>query len=336
MRLRHLCLALAVFLLTAAAALAQDPTSTEESGPEPDTIPVAAHTAGRYDPTGMSFVSSLQNRAYGGGELEVVRVVAERPGFTRYLVRYPSDGLTIQGFMNVPKSVEPPYRVVIVAHGFVNPDSYPLMPYTTPYADALAEAGFLVVHPNYRNHSGSDQGPNPFRSGYTIDVLNLIAILQTQPDVRPDAVNLFGHSMGGEVTLKALVAQPARIRAAVLYGAMGADAWENWNLINWKWAGGWFLFDGPFSPWRDRDAFALASPSHYLDAVQAAVQIHHGTADDTVPFAWSTNLADALRAQSKEVEFYAYPGAGHGFGTGSAAYHRLLQRTIAFLEQHNP
>ena len=318
MRPCRLCLALLALVLLslsgAGLARAQDPV--------------------REDPTGMSFISSLRARSYGGGEIERVRVLAETPDFTRYLIRYPSDGLSIQGFMNVPKGVEPPYRVVVVAHGYVNPDTYPLLPYTTPYADALARAGFLVVHPGYRGHTGSDDGPNPFRSGYTIDVLNLVALLKQQSDVRPDAVGLFGHSMGGEVTIKALVTRPQDIRAAVLYGAMGADAWENWNLINWKWAGGWFLYDGPFSPWRDRDAFALASPINYLDLVQSAVQIHHGTADDTVPFAWSAGLADALRDQGKEVEFYAYRGASHSFWTGSVAYNLLMQRSIAFFDSH--
>ena len=321
MRPSRLCLALLVLVLLTLSgvglAQAQDPVAPA-----------------RDDPTGMSFISSLRARSYGGGEMERVRVLAETPDFTRYLIRYPSDGLTIQGFMNVPTGVEPPYRVVVVAHGYVNPDAYPLLPYTTPYADALASAGFLVVHPGYRNHTGSDDGPNPFRSGYTIDVLNLVALLKQQPDVRPDAIGLFGHSMGGEVTIKALVVRPQDIHAAVLYGAMGADAWENWNLINWKWAGGWFLFDGPFSPWRDRAAFRLASPSAFLADVAAPIQIHHGTADDTAPYEWATDLHQRLLDAGKPAELYSYRGAGHSFWTGSAAYNALMARSIAFFDAH--
>lgn len=307
-----------------------NPPNAEETSEasEPSLAPV-----GRTDPTGMSFIASLRSRPYGGGAIERVRVVADYPTFTRYLIRYPSDDLTIQGFMNVPKDVEPPYRAVVVAHGFVNPDAYPLTPYSTPYADALARAGFLVVHPNYRNHSGSDRGPNPFRAGYTIDVLNLVALLKASPEVRPDAIGVFGHSMGGEVTTKAVVVSPD-IRAAVLYGAMGADAWENWRLINNTWAGGWFLFEGPFSPWRDREAFALASPINFLDYVQAPIQIHHGTADDTVPLAWSIQLADALKGHGKTVELFKYPGAPHSFWTGSPAYQMLMERTNSFFMSH--
>jgi esterase/lipase len=42
--------------------------------------------------------------------------------------------------------------VVAVLHGYVEPSRYRLLAYTTPYADFLAERGFLVSHPNYRGH----------------------------------------------------------------------------------------------------------------------------------------------------------------------------------------
>ena len=44
-----------------------------------------------------------------------------------------------------------------------------------------------------------------------------------------------------------------------------------------------------------------------------------------------TNLADALKEQGKEVEFYAY-NASHSFGVGSVAYNLLMQRSIAFFD----
>jgi hypothetical protein len=42
----------------------------------------------------------------------------------------------------------------------------------------------------------SDEGPNPFRVGYAVDVLNLIALLPTLPQARADAVGLFGPLHG--------------------------------------------------------------------------------------------------------------------------------------------
>src|ERR1044071_9535319 len=47
----------------------------------------------------------LGRRTYGGGKIEVVRKLAETDTFANYSIRYPSDGLNIYGFMNVPKEI---------------------------------------------------------------------------------------------------------------------------------------------------------------------------------------------------------------------------------------
>ncbi len=47
-------------------------------------------------------IEALTRRKYGGGQLEIVDTLEINESFTRYLITYPSDGLTIYGFMNVP------------------------------------------------------------------------------------------------------------------------------------------------------------------------------------------------------------------------------------------
>ncbi len=76
----------------------------------------------------------------------------------------------------------------------------------------------------------SDPGPNSFRVGYAVDVMNLIALVQDQAGVPgplenadPEAIGLFGHSMGGGISLRVLAAQ-APVQAAVLYGSLNASA----------------------------------------------------------------------------------------------------------------
>jgi hypothetical protein len=129
--------------------------------------------------TGSS-LAELRQRTYGGGELIIVETLQNHPTFTRYLVRYPSDGLTVYGFMNVPRTGEN-WPVALVLHGYVPEATYRVQTYTTRYADALAEAGYLVIHPNYRNFPPSDTGgDNLFRVDYAVDVLNLMAIVRGQ------------------------------------------------------------------------------------------------------------------------------------------------------------
>jgi acetyl esterase/lipase len=54
------------------------------------------------------------------------------------------------------------------------------------------------------------------------------------------------------------------------------------------------------------------SPVHYVSKDVPPFLILHGTADPLVPFAQSTELADALRKDGIEVILQPLPGAGHG------------------------
>ena len=128
--------------------------------------------------SGLS-IEELVARKYGGGEIAFVKDLEGSDHFTRKMVSFPSDDLTIYGFMNIPNG-EGPFPVIVVLHGWVKPHLWHTLCYTTSYADALANAGFFVLHPNYRNHPPSDEGANLFRVGYAVDILNLLAIIREQ------------------------------------------------------------------------------------------------------------------------------------------------------------
>ena len=65
----------------------------------------------------------LRSRLYGGGEIEFVEVLGQNVFFTRYLIRYPSDGLTIYGFADIPND-EGSHPVIIALHGYIDPAVY--------------------------------------------------------------------------------------------------------------------------------------------------------------------------------------------------------------------
>jgi pimeloyl-ACP methyl ester carboxylesterase len=187
-------------------------------------------------------IDSLTARKYGGGNIDIVDVLADNSYFTRYLITYPSEGLTIYGFLNVPKRAEPLFPVVIALHGYIDPDIYTTLDYSTGYADALARTGFLVIHPNLRNYPPSSEGENLFRIGMAIDVLNLIAIIKQHAGVpgilegaNPDAIGIWGHSMGGGISLR-VITVTNDIKSAVLYGAMSGDERRNFEAI-FRWSG---------------------------------------------------------------------------------------------------
>lgn len=304
-------------------------TPTQISSTTPTPISSITPTP---DPYVSITIDGLRERDYGTGELVIIEKLAENSYFTRYLISYPSDSLSIYGFMNIPQG-KGPFPVVIALHGYIDPPVYRTLDYTTGYADALARAGYLIIHPNLRNYPPSDNGSDLFRVGMAIDVLNLIALVQSHGGTEgaleaadPQRIGLWGHSMGGGVSTRVITINPD-VRAVVLYGAMSGDERKNFEAI-FRWSQG---ERGSDELSFTEDEMLRISPIYYLDRIQSAVSIHHGRSDDLVPLSWSNDLCDQLRNLEKEVECYIYDGQPHTFiGDGND---RFIQRTLEFYDR---
>ncbi len=293
-------------------------------------------------------IDSLTARSYGGGELEILDILDEFEApegeedddegvaFTRYLFSYPSDGLDIYGYINTPDEGYK-FPVAILLHGYIPPEEYDIVDYTERYATSLVEAGYFVIHPNFRNYPPSDSGPDPFRIGYAIDILNLIAIIREQSQdplgylrrADADNIHLWGHSMGGGVALRVLTVNTAEyIRAAVLYGSMSGN--EQWNYEKIQgWSGG---VRGDFELAASEEMMAAISPIYHLDRITAPISIHHSDGDTTVPVAWSEDLCGRLQTLNHPVECFIYNNLPHTFnGPGDSLF---MERVITFFRQN--
>ena len=292
------------------------------SGPpvETATFPISsisptATTLATLAPYEQYTIDGLRKRTYGGGNVQVLEVMEEKDSFTRYLIRYPSDGLIIYGFANVPKG-EGPFPIIIVIHGYVNLADYQTLDYTTDAADRITEAGYIVVHPNLRNYPPSDHGDNLFRVGTAVDVLNLIALVKSEDlpaelsaTASVDQIGLWGHSLGGNTILRVL-AVSSDVKAAVLYASLSGDEFRNsaalTNII-------------PGDPQLQAElvtAPALLqriSPSSYYEDITSPIQLYHGTSDATVPFSWALETCRLLKEAAVTVNCIYYTDEDHTF-----------------------
>jgi dipeptidyl aminopeptidase/acylaminoacyl peptidase len=237
--------------------------------------------------------------------------------------------------MNVPTG-KGPFPVLVLNHGYIDPDIYVAGQGFAREQDYLARRGFVVLHIDYRNHAGSDNDPDAdykLRLGYAVDAINAVKAVKSSKlsFLDKDRVGMMGRSMGGNVTMNALVAQPDLVDAAVLYATTSSLAAENWRQFN---------RDGDDQgtnrriartyglPEDNPDFWLAASPRPYLGRITSPVLLHHGTRDDTCPPRWAKSVTRALKTAGKDVTLRWYSGQGHRME--GAAFARSIERTADF------
>jgi dienelactone hydrolase len=337
-------------LATQVAVLSQEtvPPPVAESLPAKPAIPIAP--APISHPMAGYTIDGLQARSYPGGAVQVRSVLTTTRTFTRYYIEYPSDDLTITGIMQVPPG-EGPFPVIVLNHGYIPRNRYWSGADTWSAAEYLNRRGYLTIAPDFRSWGESDVGDSFFSTGQVIDALNLISSLSSIPEADSSRVGMWGHSMGGGVTTKAITIDP-RIKAAVLYAPVSAD--DAQVLARW---GTGCKGGGPEELDQDcagaevltssvDQSLYLAylevasnpqflyqmSPINYLEWVMAPVQIHVGTADTRTPPTWSAAIHQALQNTGKEVEYFTYTGQGHSF---EGEHWRLFMERVAdFYDRH--
>ncbi len=290
------------------------PTPTRAPTWTPEVSATPAESGPSFSAYDQYTIPALRQRQYGGGFLTELNTMGKHEKFTRYLFQYPSDGLVIAGYVNVPAG-KGPFPVIIVLHGYSDPDKYETLDYITDAADALTTDGYIVVHPNYRNFLPSSKGDALFRVGYAVDVLNLISLINQytgKPGMfqkaKADRIGLWAHSLGGEIALRVGVISPD-VKAIMLYAPMSGDEKKNSQLMASLQQS---IYTQKEMLASDED-FALISPSNYYKFITASVQVHHGDSDSIIPVDWSIETCKALRDAGRDVECYYYEGAEHTF-----------------------
>jgi dipeptidyl aminopeptidase/acylaminoacyl peptidase len=290
-------------------------------------------------------IEYMRAQKYPGSDIVIQSELERGANYHRYYAWYESEGLKIYGLLTVPDGEMPEggWPAIVFNHGYIPPDVYRTTERYIAYVDRLARAGYVVYRIDYRGHDRSEGVAKGAYGdpGYTIDVLNALASLKKFPQVNPDKIGMWGHSMGGFLTLRAMVISKD-IRVGVIWaGVVGSypDLLYNWRRT------------GPFTPspssrgagWRtrwieqygtpeqDHAFWAAISANTYVADLSGPLQLHHGTADEDVPLAFSIRLAEEVRAVGGIADLYTYDGDNHNI---SKYFTTAMDRTIAFFDKY--
>ena len=271
--------------------------------------------------------------------LEYVRDLDETDSFTAYLVAYTSGGLRVHSMVAVPKCEKPAggFPVVVANHGHhpdppkygITADGIDSRPgdYYRSVPDVFARRCFLVVMPDFRGHNNSEG--YEFTEGmleasyYAEDVVTLLSGLGDIEHADLDNVFMWGHSMGGEVTLRTLAIVEG-IRGASIWSSVGGDIWDQSyyysryidelaeDSIDVNKSAIEALkrdidkLDGEYDP-RDNE------PLLHLEYLTVPLNIHHARGDRGAAYKWSEKLAKELYMRDHPYHFYTYDSNDHYF-----------------------
>ncbi|MGH2371588.1 MAG: alpha/beta hydrolase family protein, partial [Chloroflexota bacterium] len=77
--------------------------------------------------------------------------------------------------------------------------------------------------------------------------------------------------------------------------------------------------------------WASISANTYLADLSGPVQLHHGSADTSVPLRMSETLAQQIRDAGRSTELFVYRGDDHNLSLNLG---QALARSVAFFDAH--
>jgi uncharacterized protein len=325
---------------TASSTSTAVPTRT--STPTATATPAATPTSTPLSPLAIEF---MRNQSYPGSDLVIQETLQPGANYNRYVAAYKSEGLKINGLLTVPTGQKPPggWPVIIFNHGYIPPDQYRTTERYVAYQDAFARNGYITFKSDYRGHGSSEGRANGGYGNidYTADVLNALASVKRLKEADPNRIGMWGHSMGGSVTLRAMVTVPD-IKAGVIWAGVVAsypDLLDRWRRAPAGPGGmpaparGWRndLTAQYGTPEQNPQFYDSISPNSYLKDISGPLQLHHGTADESVPVEFSDTLEKQMKDAGKSVEYFKYPGDNHNISNNLSV---ALQRSVAFFDKY--
>ena len=287
----------------------------------------------------------MRAREYPGSDVVIEQILDPGVNYNRYYVSYLSEGLKIYALMTVPMGDKPAtgWPVIIFNHGFIPPGVYVSTERYIAYVDLIARSGYIVFRSDYRGHGNSEGEARGAYGGpdYTVDVLNAVSSMKRYPDADPNRIGMWGHSMGGYITLRSMVIRDD-IKAGVIWAGVIASYPD--LLTRWRRGTGAPTIPTP-NPrsWRNSLVRQYGSPDEnpqfwnsisansYLSDISGPVQLHHGTLDADVPLEFSETLFYQLLDAQQYVELYKYEGDNHNI---SNYFSTAMQRTIEFFDRY--
>ncbi|MBB4823255.1 dipeptidyl aminopeptidase/acylaminoacyl peptidase [Sporosarcina luteola] len=246
------------------------------------------------------------------------------------------DGLTIHGYLTLPKNKKPEQLPLIV-----NPHGGPWardMWGFNPEIQLLANRGYAVLQVNFRSSTGygkafTDAGNKEWGLKIQDDITDGVQWAIDQGIADPDRIGIYGASFGGYATLAGITFTPDLYAAAVDYVGVSniftlldtiPPYWETVRNDLYKRVG---------HPVDDKELLEAVSPVFHVDKIKTPLFVAQGANDPRVKQAESDQIVEALKKRGVDVQYMLKENEGHGFHNEENKI-EFYNAMIEFLDTH--
>ena len=327
------------------------PTATPTPLPQPEAPTTAATDSARppvqaFDVGNELTIAALRAKEIVGSDIIIEETLANGANYAQSVASYQSEGNKIYGLLTVPLGEVPAegFPAIVFVHGYIPPEIYRTTERYVAYVDALARSGFVVFKIDLRGFGNSEGEPSGayYSPDYTVDTIGALKSLQRLEYVNPAGIGLWGHSMAGNVILRAMLVEPDVAAGVIWAGAVYSyDDMVRYAIQDPSFRRdeqattirrGALLRETYGEPDTTQPFWEAVSLSKNFEFLAALLQLHHALNDGVVNVGYSQDLAAVLEETGKPYEYFTYEGGGHNIE--SPYFGDAMQRTIQFFRDH--
>ena len=246
------------------------------------------------------------------------------------------DGLTIHGYLTLPKGQSPKdLPVVVNPHG--GPWARDVWGFN-PEVQMLANRGYAVLQVNFRGSTsyGKSFWEASFKQwGQSMqnDISDGIRYLVKEGIADQNRIGIYGGSYGGYATLAGVTLTPDLYACAIDYVGV-SNLFTFMETIPPYWVQyREMLYEMVGDPVADKEMLSRYSPALHADQIKTPLFIAQGANDPRVKQAESDQMVKALKEKGVEVEYMLKTNEGHGFRNEENKF-EFYSAMEQFLEKH--